>query len=405
MTSQSALSGRRVLEIADEKGVYCGKLLADMGADVIKVEPPGGDGTRDIPPFWRDEPHRDGSLFFLYMNTSKRGITLDVTSARGRELFLQLAAGADLVIETLSPGRASALQLGYEDLAAANPAIVVTSITGFGQTGPYSEYASADIVANALGGAMQVTGAPEDPPVALAGLQAWISTSTCAAVASLIALHHATRTGTGQHVDISAEEVMTSVTHICGVGKWLDDGIVPTRFGTALFASVPSGAYRCRDGFIYLMVNRPAHWKALARWVNEVTGNEEVLDPMFDGPSAVRQPHRELLDIFIGEMLDRLTVDQVYREGQRRHLAVTPVNRALDVIADPHLAARGYFTELHQAHTGFATYPGAPYRLDATPWRMARPAPRAGEHNTDVYMGELGLDTRDLEGLGRAGTI
>jgi crotonobetainyl-CoA:carnitine CoA-transferase CaiB-like acyl-CoA transferase len=333
------------------------------------------------------------------MNTSKRGITLDVDDTRGARAVLASSRRAPtVVIETFSPGRASALQLGYEDLAAANPADRRHLDHGIrpkpGRTASMHRPTS---FANALGGAMQVTGAPEDPPVALAGLQAWISTSTCAAVASLIALHHATRTGTGQHVDISAEEVMTSVTHICGVGKWLDDGIVPTRFGTALFASVPSGAYRCRDGFIYLMVNRPAHWKALARWVNEVTGNEEVLDPMFDGPSAVRQPHRELLDIFIGEMLERLTVDEVYREGQRRHLAVTPVNRALDVIADPHLA-RAATSPSCTKRTRLRHVPGAPYRLGATPWRMARPAPRAGEHNTDVYMGELGLDTRDLEG-------
>jgi crotonobetainyl-CoA:carnitine CoA-transferase CaiB-like acyl-CoA transferase len=401
----AALRERRVLEIADEKGVYCGKLLADMGADVIKVERPGGDATRDIPPFWRDEPHPDGSLFFLYMNTSKRGITLDLEHPRARDLFLRMVERADLVVETLAPGRLERLGLGYEALRAANPKLVLTSITGFGQRGPWRDCATQDLVAGALGGALHVTGHAEDPPVTLAGSQSWISTSTCAAVASLIALHHASRTGRGQHVDISAEEVVTSVTHVCGVGKWLDDGLLASRFGTGLFASVPSGAYRCTDGLVYLMVNRPAHWKALAAWIHEVTGNREVLDPMFEGPSSVRQPHRELLDIFIGELTGRFTVDYVYREGQRRHLAFTPVSRAADVVGDPHLAAREYFQDLEHGYAGVLAYPGAPYRHAVTPWRMSRPAPQVGEHNVEVYVGELGVTRRDLSALRTASAI
>ena len=214
-----ALSGRRVLELADEKGVYCGKLLADMGADVIKVEPPGGDATRNLPPFWEDRPDPDGSLFFLYMNTSKRGVTLDITRPEGQDLFKQLARTADLIVETFPPGHLDALGLGYDTLKEDNPRLVFTSITGFGQTGPYREFASADIVASALGGAMYVTGEADDPPVTLAGSQAHVMASTYAAVSSMIALHHATRSGEGQHVDISVEETTASVTHICGVGK------------------------------------------------------------------------------------------------------------------------------------------------------------------------------------------
>ena len=135
-----ALAGRRVLELADEKGVYCGKLLADMGADVIKIERPGGDATREIPPFVRDEPDPDGSLFFLYANTSKRGVTLDVARPEGKDLFRRLARTADLVIETFPPGHLDGLGLGYASLKQANPGLVLTSITGFGQTGPHREF-------------------------------------------------------------------------------------------------------------------------------------------------------------------------------------------------------------------------------------------------------------------------
>ena len=280
MTAAGALAGRRVLELADERGVYCGKLLADMGADVIKIEKPGGDATREIPPFWGDQPHPERSLFFLYTNTSKRGVTLDIRRAEGRELLERLAGSADLILETFPPGFLPDLGLGYGSLRARNPGLVLTSITDFGQTGPRRSFRSSDIVTSALGGSMYVVGEEEDPPVKLAGSQAHMMASTFAAVSSLIALHRSAISGEGQHVDISVQEATVSVSHICGVGKWLDDGIIPRRRGTGLFASVPSGAYPCSDGMIYLMVNRPLHWQALARWIHEVTGNQEVLDPI-----------------------------------------------------------------------------------------------------------------------------
>jgi crotonobetainyl-CoA:carnitine CoA-transferase CaiB-like acyl-CoA transferase len=397
---EGALRGRRVLELADETGVYCGKLLADMGADVLKIEPPGGDATRALPPL-----HRDQSLFFLYMNTSKRGLTLDLAQPEGQALFRRLVATADLVVETLPPGRLDALGVGEASLRAAHPRLVVTSITGFGQTGPYRDHRSCDLVAAALAGAMYVTGEADDPPVRLAGHQAGVTASACAAASSMIALFHASLTGTGQHVDVSLEEATVAATHICGVGKWLDDGIVPRRAGASLFASVPSGTYRCRDGLVYLMVNRPLHWQALARWVHEVTGNDAVLDPLFEGPSSRRQPYRDVLDGWIAELTAGFTVDEVYREGQRRHLAITPVNTAAAVAGDVHLAARDWFVALEHPAAGTLRYPGAPYRLSDTPWRLARPAPGVGEHNDEVYRGELGLSADDCRALAERGVI
>jgi crotonobetainyl-CoA:carnitine CoA-transferase CaiB-like acyl-CoA transferase len=189
---------------------------------------------------------------------------------------------------------------------------------------------------------------------------------------------------------------MTAVTHICGVGKWLDDGIIPRRNGTSLFASVPSGAYPCSDGLVYLTVSRPLHWKALAQWVHEVTGNEEILDPMFEGPSSNRLPYRELLDIYIADMTSQLPVEEVYREGQRRHIAFTPVNGAAAVARDAHLASRDYFARVEHPVAGPLRIPGAPYRHAATPWRAARPAPRVGEHNEEIFGGELGVSGEKL---------
>ncbi|MEE2677044.1 MAG: CoA transferase [Myxococcota bacterium] len=402
---QMALGGRRVLEVADEKGAYCGKLLADMGADVIKVERPGGDSTRWRPPFVDDTPDPEGSLPFLYANTSKRGITLDLEQSEGAGLFRALARTADLVIETLPPGELDRRDLGFAALRRENPGLVLTSITPFGQTGPHAALAASDLTLGALGGAMYVTGEAEDPPVRLAGSQAFLAASVTAAASSMIALFHSTATGEGQQVDISVEEVVASVSHICGVGKWLDDGIIPRRRGSGLVASAPSGTYPCQDGTVYLMVNRPLHWRALAEWIHEETGNEEVLDPMFEGPSSNRLPHRELLDLFIGELTARYATDAFYHEAQRRHLAVTPVNTATAVTADPHLAARDYFVEVDHPTAGPLKQPGAPYRHSETPWRIARPAPRTGQHTEEVLCGELGVAPATLAAYRERGVV
>ncbi|MDE0911940.1 MAG: CoA transferase, partial [Myxococcota bacterium] len=371
----AALAGRRVVELCDESGMYCGKLLADLGADVLRVEPPGGDPLRGIPPQPDGVANSPMGLRFRYLNTNKRTQCLDLADADGAEAFKQLVASADLVLETMAPGRLDALGLGYEALKTINPAIVVVSMSGFGQTGPHRDYVASDLVTNAVGGALYVTGDPEDPPVNLAGDQAHMMTSSCAAASSLIALRQRDETGQGQHVDISAQEVMLAVTHISGVGKYLDDDVIPVRNGTSLFAAVPSGAYACKDGLIYLIVNRPLHWEALAKWIHEETGNEEVIDPMFEGPSSVRIEYRELLDIFIGDMTCQYTVDEIYHEGQRRHIAMTPVSSSAQVVADPHLAARKFFVDVPQADGGRLVMPGAPYRFDATPWRIDKPAP------------------------------
>ncbi len=387
-TGGSALAGIRVVELADASGVYCGKLLGDMGADVIKVERPGGDPTRGLPPFINGRAGVRHGAFFLYMNTNKRGVVLDLDKSDDRKLFAALVADADLLIETTRPGELDGIGLGYTTLARANSGLVMTSITGFGQDGPRRDWTSSDLIASALGGAMHVTGYANDPPVRLAGSQTHVMASTYAAVASMIALHHAARTGEGQHVDLSIQDAVVSTTHICGIGKWLDDGMIARRSGPGLFASVPSGAYRCKDGLVYLMVNRPLHWKALAEWIREETGIEEVLDPMFEGPSSNRIPYRELLDVYIGDLAERFTVQEMYHEGQRRHIAFTPVSDIDDVVRDPQLEARRFFVDISHPEYDSLRMPGAPYRHARTPWRIARAAPSVGEHD-DVILGPL----------------
>jgi crotonobetainyl-CoA:carnitine CoA-transferase CaiB-like acyl-CoA transferase len=402
--ADSALEGVRVLELTEDMGAYCGKLLADLGADVIKVEPPGGDRSRLIPPFLGKQPDPERSLSFLYNNTSKRSVTLDLEDSVARERFRELARTTDLVIEGYPPGHLDALDLGYAELSKLNPGIVLTSISGFGQTGPQRGFRWADIVAGALGGAMICTGDAEDPPVQLASSQAEVLTATCAAAGSLIALRHSRLTGQGQHVDVSSLETVVAATHICGVGKWLEDGIIPKRAGTGLTASVPSGAFPCKDGYVYLMVNRAKHWEALAEWIHEVTGNEEVLDPMFHGPSSIRLPYCELLDLFISDMTCQLTVQEAYHEGQRRHIAFTPVNTAASVANDGHLAAREFFVDLEIEGAETLRFPGAPYKHDLTPWQIHRPTPRVGEHNREILEASAAAAKRPRRETGKRST-
>ena len=403
----AALAGLRVVELAGERGAYCGKLLADLGADVIKIEPPGGCATRNLaPPAGGDSASQaTPSLFFLYMNTNKRSLALDLEHSEGRALFDRLLATADVLIESVGPDSRGRLALAGCPLTDRHEHLIHVSISDFGRSGPRATWHGCDLVDAALGGALYVTGESTDPPVSLAGSQAYLSASVVAAASTLVALRARQHNGRGQLVDISIEEVVASVSHICGVGKWLDDDIIPVRNGSSLFASVPSGAYRCKDGLIYLMVNRPAHWRALARWIHETTGIDEVRDPLFDGPSSRRIPYRDLLDVYIGELMKTLTVAEAFHEGQRRHIAMTPVNRAGDVAGDEHLAARRFFVDVVHAGGIRLSYPGAPYRHARTPWRISRPAPAIGEHTKEILCNELGVAAADLTKLIETGVV
>jgi crotonobetainyl-CoA:carnitine CoA-transferase CaiB-like acyl-CoA transferase len=386
-----ALAHLRVLDLTSSSAAYCGKLFADLGAEVIKVEPRGADPGRNQAPFLETTEGRR-SIPFVYANANKRSVVLDLEANSDRLRFRELAADSDLMIEAFPVGTLAGLGLGYADLSADHPGLVLTSVTGFGQAGPQCAFRSNDLVASALGGAMISIGDPADPPLRLAGRQADVTTATLAAASSLVALYHRDRTGCGQHVDVSSLEVMASITHIAGVGKWLEDGVIPKRVGTGLVASVPSGAYRCKDGLVYLMVNRPAHWEALALWINERTGNEEVLLAEFRGASSSRLPYRELLDVFIGDLTSQLTVDEAYHEGQRRHIAVTPVQSASDIAVDPHLRARKFFVDVEVEAGHSLPMAGAPYRLGRTPWKLERSAPQPGEFDRQV--GEKSRSTR-----------
>ena len=211
----TALAGLRILDLTDLKGAMCAKLFGDMGADVLKIEPPEGDATRRIGPFLDGQPHLERSLLFWFYNTSKRGITLDLNQQAGQELAKQLAAKADVLVESAAPGTLARLGLGYDELKQLNPNLVLTSITPFGQTGPYQSYRSSDIVAEALGGMIWTNGFPDEPPLHAMGLQAYHSASFFAAIGTLLALLTRDSLGEGQWVDVSIQEAVAgAVEHV-----------------------------------------------------------------------------------------------------------------------------------------------------------------------------------------------
>ena len=283
-TKIGPLGHLRVLDLASSSTGYCGKLFADLGAEVLRIVSPGVDSQLEgagLSPLY--------DLYALYTNANKRSLEFDLEKDEERARFRVLAADSDLILDGLPAGRLAERGLGYADLSADHPELVMTSITGFGQTGPHRDNRSNDLVASALGAAMVSIGDPADPPVRLAGHQADVTTATLAAASSLIALHHRDRTGRGQHVDVSSLEVMASTTHITGVGKWLEDGIIPKRVGHGARRSRCHRApIRCQGR------SRLSHGEsagalggARAQWINELTGNEEVLLRRIS-----RSPHR-----------------------------------------------------------------------------------------------------------------
>ena len=374
------LDGLRVVELAADPCAVAGKLLADLGAEVIRLRPSGDERTELSPHARR------------YWHAAKVERAVDLRGTQARDALTRSLDGAAILLEGAEPAERERLGLDPATLAVGWPALVHVSITPFGTTGPRSGWRGSDLVAAAAGGAASLVGESDDPPVRMAGVQSFVSAGVVAVAGALMALRHVRQGGHGQHVDVSVQEAVASLGHVCGIAKYLDDGLVPRRRGSSLFASVPSGAYACSDGLVYLIVNRPHHWEALARWIHEGTGVEEVVDPMFRGPSSNRIEHRELLDLWIGELAARHDVRGFLAEGEARRLAVTPVQRALDVLADPQLEARGFWRG-----DGAARVAGSPFGTITLGAPAPAPAPEAAARPT--ASADAGRPARPLDGL------
>ncbi len=405
---KTALGDLRVLDLVDEKGAYCTKILADLGADVVKVEPPGGDATRDIPPFYHDIPHRERSLYFWYYNTNKRGITLALETTEGQEIFKRLVKTADIVVETFRPGYLDSLGLGYKALSEINPALIMTSITAFGQTGPYKDYRASDIVGVAMGGMMSTSGYPDGPPVMPYGRQGYHVASNHAAIATLIALFHRDMTEEGQYIDVSMQTTIAQSIEFANMLYLYNKDVLKrqgSRHGSAGIGDPTIGnVLACQDGYFCNFGHAgPFDWMDADGMAGTLKEDPRWMeDPLFR-----RQPEN-------AHYLDKqqkawamLHSRQEITEGcQNMHISWSKCSTLEDLFEDEHLTARNFWVDVEHPELGATfKYPGVPYILTKTPWRLVRRAPLIGEHNTEIYEKELGFTREELSKLSAAGVI
>jgi benzylsuccinate CoA-transferase BbsE subunit len=410
MAQPTALAGLKVLDLSQRFAHYCGKLFADMGADVVLIEKPrSGCALRAEAPFIADKPDPEYSIPFFYFNTSKRGITLDLAQAEGRELFGHLARDCDLVIEDGPPGALDALGLGYSALAGIRPEIVLTSITPFGQTGPYAHYQADDLTLLAMGGFLHMMGYPDAAPTQAYGNQAYAMGNMFAAVGSMMAVLGAQTEGEGQHVDISIQECVTMALE--NAAQFYDlEKRVRTRFAGSQ-RQAGTGIFECVDGSVYIFAGGMAairFWGNLVQWMkDERVPSYETLDRpewsemAFLNSERAKDTFAEMFSV----VARRKTKEELYREAQRRRVPLCAVSTVADVARNRQLEYRGFFTRVpHARAERELVMPGAPFQMSVTPSKVARPAPQLGQHNREVY-GALGVSEQKLETLQQAGVV
>ncbi len=379
-------------------GPYCTKLLADYGAHVIKVERPGsGDPARHMGPFFRNEPHPDKSGLFLHLNANKHSVTLDLKGAAGRRAFLQLVEEADILVESFAPRVMPSLGLDYQVLQKVKSALVMTSISNFGQTGPYRDFNSSEIVTYALGGPMYATGIASREPVKPGGSVLQYHAGATAASATMIALWAAEQSGLGDHVDISLMRVQASNQdrRSTMLIAYQYTGLISTR-SEAGGQRLGAGVRPCADGYVALGGDGPRFERA-ARMI----GRPDLLeDHRFKDSMARAQPGRsEEFDEYLLPWLLERTKLQVFQEAQAHHVSAGPINTTADLLTDPNIRGRRFWTTVKHPATGAVIHTGRPFIMAETPWRISTPAPRLGEHNREVLMGRLGMGSQEVASL------
>jgi benzylsuccinate CoA-transferase BbsE subunit len=402
---RAALAGIRVIDMSGWSGQYCGKQFVDLGAEVILVEPIDGSNVRRDGPFIDGKAGGERGIPFAYYNAGKRSIALDLDSIEGQSVFRRLIRGADLLIESEKPGVMASRGLDFASLGKEAPKLVMTSITPFGQTGPYAHYESEDIVTLALGGLLYL-GGYADMPTAVHGNQAYLSAAQFASVASmmgLLAVESAPGSAAGRHIDVSVQEcvVMGLETAI----QFYDlERTVRTR-GTGQLSMAGVGVFRCVDGDIYLMAGGIAStrfWENTANWLIEegVAAAAQLLDKKWGSHDYLSTPEaKQTFSSLFKPFAAERTKLELYEAGQARRIPICPVRTPKDIVESRQLAYRKFFVSQRHEQTGrVMSVPGAPYRLTATPWSAAGPSPRLGEHTADI-LDELGYDAAERAAL------
>lgn len=395
------LSGVKVVEFATMvSGPYCGKLLGDLGADVIKVEPPGGDPARECGPFPKSGPDREKSALFLYVNTSKRGITLDVEKPEGVEVLKRLIKWADVLIDNHPPGYLENMGLSWENISRLNPALIYTSITPYGRTGPRANDRGDELTLVHAGGiGYLLPTRSEDinrPPVKMGGYVVGYYGALAAAVATMAALLLKRKTGKGQLIDISLQQVI--LAHVRGIAGARYHGVPWSRVPAAPPAL---GRMRTSDGYILIAPFENHQWKAFV----ELMGNPEwVRGPEWDSMFYRGQHMFEIAPLIQGWMMQQKKED-LYHKGAQKGIPMGPINTVKNVLESRQYAAREYFVELEHPKAGKYKYPGWPYKMSATPARVSRHAPLLGQHNQEVLCSVLGYSEQEFLRLQEFGVV
>lgn len=394
---QKALSNIRVLDLTHHiAGPYCTKLLAGFGAEVLKIERPRvGDALRTTGPFYSDEADIEQSIPFLWLNTGKKSLTMNLKSVRGVEIFKELAQDADVVIENFSPGVMDRLGIGYQTLSALNPGLVMTSISNFGQTGPYRDYQAEDCELAAMSGGMFLTGRPDRMPLAPGPALCQYTAGQHAHVATLMALFQRASSGEGQYVDVSIHESAIENIEIA-VTSNLHAGTIAKR-GRHMF--VPWDMYECADGYVPVTAMPYRHWRRAA----EIFDEPRLFDSKYDR-IAERVKHRDEFESLLKPCIKKYKKKELFMAGQERSLAfgyLATLDEALD--SSQH-RERGFFEQIDHPAVGQHKYCAAPFRMSRTPWQADR-APLLGEHNDEILGGLLGISRQEIAILREKGVL
>jgi len=396
-----ALSDLKVVDLTHHvAGPSCTKMLADFGAGVIKVERPRiGDPARQMGPFFRDEHGKEKSGLFLYLNTNKRSITLNLKSKTGVEIIKKLIEETDVLVENFAPRVMPSLGLSYDVLEKINPRLVMTSISNFGQTGLYRDYKATDLTLQAFAGALAGSGQIGREPYKMGGAQAQLMTGRVAFIATMGAVFGVDQTGEGQHVDVSIMEA-TASNELAMTAIYVYSGLVQGRKRLAVAPGHPAGPYPCKDGYVNVLIG-VGHMGDLAKLV----GRPEMAEERWFRDHRFRLEHREEFDKeFMLPYLMQHTREEVVEQAQALGMPfITSIDMS-ELLVEPQFKAREFFVDVEHPATGKLTYPGAPFKMSATPWRAGR-APLLGEHNEEIYCHQLGYTKDELVRLYQTGII
>ena len=391
------LAGIRVLDLTRIlAGPYATMILRDLGAEVIKIEQPGtGDEARDFGPF-----KNDFSLYFMSVNRGKKSVTLNLKSPRGKELFLELVKGSDVLVENFRPGTMEKLGLDYESLKKHHPSLLYAACSGFGQTGPYAMRGAYDMIIQGMGGIISITGEPDRPPVRVGTSIGDITSALFTAIGILSALRHRDQTGEGQLIDVGMLDCQVAILENAMV-RYFSTGDIPRPLGRRHPAITPFEVFESADGYVVIAIGNNELWRKFCEHV----GRSELIDDERFHTNALRTENHESLFPILAKIMCHRTTDAWVEALEAIGVPCGPVNTVDKVANDPQVLARDMIAEVEHDTTGTVQIPGIPIKLSETPGQIDAPAPNLGEHTSEVLTGLLRLGAEEVNQLKQDGVV